>query len=154
MLDKTRQTAQTNYRPVSQSSNSLNWSVSGAEWPCLLEAPLPAPTSQPLMLQPLPSTVHTEPQHTAPPEEHIPDLPFSQPAAPNPLKAPAEELTEFHLVSQRGRYITSTISAGSEDAPRAHPSPSHPTRTHLLKTALPQPAGGQGGLQGTCGKQN
>lgn len=29
------------------------------------------------------------------PENHGPDSPFSQPAAPNPAKPPAEELTEF-----------------------------------------------------------
>lgn len=96
---------------------------------------------------------------TPPPEKHIPDLPFSQPAAPNPLKPPAEELTEFYLVAQRGRYITGTVSAGSEDAPaalpRAHPSPSHPTRTHLLTTAAPRRAReGQGGLRGTREKQS
>lgn len=86
------------------------------------------------------------------PENHGPDLPFSQPAAPNPAKPPAEELTEFfYLITRRGRYITGTVSAGGEDAPAAHPSPSHPARTHLLPTAGARE--GQGGLGGTREKQ-
>lgn len=93
------------------------------------------------------------PQHTAPPRNvALTYLSASQQS--QTLWKLLQKSWEFHLVTQQGRYITSTISAGSEDAPRAHLSPSHSARTHLLMTATPQRAGGQGGLWGTYRKQN
>lgn len=60
------------------------------------------------MLQPLFSTVHTDscmyPNTQPPPKEHVPDLPFSQPAIPNPLKAPAEELRVSPRYPARALY--------------------------------------------------
>jgi len=80
------------------------------------------------------------PTHAPHPEKRIPDSPFSQAAAPSPPKAPAEELTEFPLVSQPGRYVTGTVSAGSEDAARMQQPPlaSHPARTRLPTAPAPR----------------
>lgn len=136
MLDKTRQTAQTNYRPVSQSSNSLKWSLSGAECPCLLEAPSPAPTSQPLVLQPLLSTAHTDP-NTQPPRGTHP-WPTLQPASsPKPSESscrrvdrvsprfPARALyNQHHFCRQRGCTPCTSLSSPShtDTSPKNSPA--------------------------------
>lgn len=109
-----------------------------AAWLCLHEAPLAANTFKPGIFEHLSSNTNTHLGN----ERQIPDLPFHQPRAPNPPQPPAEELSEFYLITHRESYITGTISVGNERAPSALPPagtprpPSHAdTSSHNSHTA-------------------
>lgn len=93
----------------------------GAEWLCLLEVPLPAPTSQSLMLQPLFSTAHTDTWHKAP----LRNMSLTYPSASSPKpsesscrrvervspRSPARALYNWHhFCRQRGCTPRTSLS--------------------------------------------